>query len=69
MSWKIIPKLFTFFTLSFLSYSVFAQDLDFEIIPAAASSGVQADVKSIAESPGKVRDTYNEIAKDPKRSL
>ncbi|NOZ44414.1 MAG: hypothetical protein GXP45_04725 [bacterium] len=49
---------------------VYAQDVDFAIIPASdtGQQGIINDVKSIANSPGNVWGRYKEISQK-KRSL
>ena len=69
---KTMLKIFAFCVFCFVWTFVFAQDLDFEIIPESSKSQQQlidTEVKKVAESPGRVRDKYREISEDPSRTL
>jgi len=69
---KTMLKIFIFCVSSILWFFVYAQDLDFEIIPEASKTQeqiIKTEVKVVAEEPGHVRDKYREISEDTSRTL
>jgi len=51
------------------SFAVYAQDVDFAIIPEADNAGIIDEVEKVAQKPGEVMDTYKEIANKQWRTL